>query len=119
EMLLPRAGLGLTRDGRLLFAGRAIRTFGFGYLSVILPLYLARHGFSAGDIGAVLTATLIEDALATSAFAAVADRVGRRRILMIAPVFVALAGVLLAVARARWLLILGAVLGTLSPGGQE
>ena len=45
------ARLGLTEDGRLLFAGRAVRTFGFGYLSVVLPLYLAGRGLSAPQIG--------------------------------------------------------------------
>src|SRR5690348_12852989 len=82
--LLPPARLGLTRDGRLLFAGRAVRTFGFGFLSVILPLHLAFRGFSSREIGAVLTATLVEDAIATGLFALVADRVGRRRVLMLA-----------------------------------
>jgi MFS family permease len=115
---MPR-GLGLTQDGRLLFAGRALRTFGFGYLSVILTLYLADRGLSAPQIGAVLTATLVEDALATTFLAAVADRVGRRRVLIVTPLFLTLAGVLMAVAHAPWLLIIGAVAGTLSPGGQE
>jgi MFS family permease len=111
--------LRLTADGRLLFAGRALRTFGFGYLSVILALYLAARGLSAPQIGAVLTATLVEDALATTFLAAVADRVGRRRILVVTPLFLTLAGVILAVAKAPWLLMVGAVVGTLSPGGQE
>jgi MFS family permease len=112
-------GLGLTRDGRLLFMGRALRTFGFGYLSVILTLYLARRGLSTLQIGAVLTATLVEDALATTALAAIADRVGRRRVLMLTPLFITLAGALLALARQPWLLMIAAVVGTLSPGGQE
>jgi MFS family permease len=112
-------GLGLTPDGRRLFFGRSLRTFGFGYLSVILSLYLARRGLSAPQIGAVLTATLVEDALATTVLAAVADRVGRRRILMLTPLFLTLAGALLALARQPWLLMAAAVVGTLSPGGQE
>jgi MFS family permease len=112
-------GLGLTRDGRLLFAGRALRTFGFGYLSVILTLYLADRGLSAPQIGAVLTATLVEDALATTFLAAVADRLGRRRVLVFTSLLITLAGVLLAVADAPWLLMVAAIVGTLSPGGQE
>src|SRR6266536_4720459 len=96
--------LGLTADGRLLLAGRSLRTFGFGYLSVILTLYLARRGLSAAQIGAVLTATLVEDALATTFLAALADRVGRRRVLVITPWFITLAGGLLAIAHQPWLL---------------
>src|SRR5436305_2936588 len=111
--------LGLSRDGWLLFGGRSLRTFGFGYLSVILTLYLARRGLSAPQIGAVLTATLVEDALVTTFLATVADRLGRRRILILTSLFITLAGVLLALAEAPWLLMLGAVIGTLSPSGQE
>jgi MFS family permease len=115
---MPR-GLGLTPDGGLLFAGRALRTFGFGYLSVILALYLARRGLSAPQIGAILTATLIEDALFTTLVSAVANRVGRRRILILSPLLITLAGLLLAVAKRPWLLMAAAVIGTLSPAGQE
>jgi MFS family permease len=112
-------GLGLTRDGGLLFAGRALRTFGFGYLSIILALYLDRRGLSRLQIGAVLTATMVEDALLTTLIAALTNRVGRRRVLMLAPLLITLAGVLLAIARHPWLLMGAAILGTLSPSGQE
>ncbi|MBI3947506.1 MAG: MFS transporter [Armatimonadetes bacterium] len=113
------AGIGLSRDGRLLFAGRALRTFGFGYLSIILTLFLRDQGLSTQAIGMVLTATLIEDALATTFLAAVADRFGRRRILILTPFLITLAGAVLAVAMNPWLLMIAAVIGTLSPGGQE
>ncbi|HKC12171.1 MAG TPA: MFS transporter, partial [Vicinamibacteria bacterium] len=111
--------LSLSRDGRLVFAGRALRTFSFGYLSVVLALYLAERGLSAAQIGGVFTATLVEDAVLTTLLAAVADRVGRRRILILTAPFIAVAGVFLAVARDPWLLMAAAVLGTLSPSGQE
>src|SRR5690349_13118471 len=96
--LNTRHSPGLSPDGRLLFVGRALRTFGFGYLSVVLTLYLAQRGLTTKQIGAVLTATLIEDALATTLLALVADRVGRRRILMLAPLPITLAGAVLALA---------------------
>jgi MFS family permease len=88
-------------------------------LSVVLPLYLLRRGLSAPLIGAVLTATLVEDALFTALISAFAERLGRRRVLVVVPLFLTLAGVLLAVATQPWLLIVAAVLGTLSPSGQE
>ncbi len=109
----------LTRDGRLVFAGRALRTFSFGYLSVVLALYLGEKGLSAAQIGGVFTATLVEDAVLTTLLSAVADRVGRRRILILTAPFIALAGVVLALAEDPWLLMVAAVLGTLSPSGQE
>ena len=36
----------LGRDGRLLFVARAVRAFAFGWLSVVLALYLAKRGLS-------------------------------------------------------------------------
>ena len=43
----------MTADGRLLFAARALRSFSFVWLSVILALYLAGRGLSATAIGAI------------------------------------------------------------------
>jgi MFS family permease len=111
--------LGLTRDGRLLFAARALRTSAFGWLSVILALYLARRGLGAGEIGAVFTATMAEDAILTIVLSSLAARVGSRRIMVWTAPLMTLGGLLLAVADSPRLLVIGAVLGTLSPNGQE
>jgi len=109
----------LSNSGRLLLAGRALRAFSFGWLSVILALYLAGRGFSAAAIGAVFTATMVEDALLTLGLSAVAARVGPYRLMAFTAPLIVLGGVLLAVADRPWLLLAGAVLGTLSPNGQE
>ena len=109
----------LTADGRWLFAGRALRTFSFGYLSLALALYLAARGFSAGAIGGILTATLVEDAVFTALVSGLANRVGRRRVLTACSLLISFAGVMLAVGDRPWVLVVGAVLGTLSPSGQE
>ncbi len=109
----------LSPAGRLIFAGRALRSFWFGWLSVILALYLDRRGFSAGEIGAVFTATMIEDALLTMLLATVAARLGPARVMAATAPLMTLGGLLLATAESRWLLLVGAVLGTLSPNGQE
>jgi MFS family permease len=109
----------LSREGRLLFAAKAVRTFAFGWLSVVLALFLARLGFSPAEIGAVLTATMVEDALLTIALSSLAARVGPWRIMALTAPLITVGGVLLATAEARWVLVAGAVLGTLSPNGQE
>ena len=114
-----RSPLDLSPEGRLLFLGRALRTFGFGWLSLILALYLGRRGFSAPAIGAVLTATLVEDAVFTILVASLAQRVGRRRVLLFSAFLIAAAGIVLAVTRNPLLIVVAAVLGTLSPNGQE
>jgi len=114
-----RAPIALTADGRLLFAARSLRSFGFGWLSVILALYLAERGLSAPAIGAMFTATMVEDALLTMALSTLAGRVGPARLMAMTAPLIALGGFLLATADSPLLLVAGAVLGTLSPNGQD
>ena len=114
-----RAPIALTADGRLLFAARSLRSFGFGWLSVILALYLAERGLSATAIGAMFTATMVEDALLTMALSTLAGRVGPARLMAMTAPLIALGGFLLATADNPLLLVAGAVLGTLSPNGQD
>ena len=68
----------LTSDGRLLFCTRIVRLFAYGFLSVVLVLYLAQIGLSNQEIGWLLTWTLVGDAIISLGIASVADRVGRR-----------------------------------------
>jgi MFS family permease len=100
-------------------AAKAVRTFGFGWLSVVLALYLARRGFTSAEIGGVFTATMIEDALLTMALSAVAFSIGPIRVMVLTAPLIVLGGVILALADSKGLLLVGAVLGTLSPSGQE
>lgn len=117
--MTPAARFALTSDGRLLFAARALRSFGFGWLSVILALYLAGRGLSAAAIGAVFTATMVEDALLTMALSTLAGRVGPARLMALTAPLIALGGFLLAAAESPFWLVVGGVLGTLSPNGQD
>jgi MFS family permease len=114
-----RGRLGVSPEGRLVLAAKAVRTFGFGWLSVVLAMYLTRRGFSSAEIGGVFTATMIEDALLTMALSAVATRIGPVRVMVLTAPLIAVGGIILALANAKWLLLVGAVLGTLSPTGQE
>jgi MFS family permease len=109
----------LSRDGWLIFAAKAVRAFGFGWLSVVLALYLAKRGLSAAEIGAVFTATMVEDALLTMLLAAMATRMGPARVMLLTAPLITIGGVVLATADSPWLLFVGAVLGTLSPNGQD
>jgi MFS family permease len=104
---------------QLIFAGRALRSFAFGWLSVFLALFLAGKGFGAGEIGLVFTATMVEDAVLTLFLSTMAARWGPARVMAATAPLIALGGLLLATAESRWLLLAGAVLGTLSPNGQE
>src|SRR5215207_8122802 len=89
---------GLSRDGWLLFATCAVRTFAYGFLSVILGLYLASLGYDATAIGGMVTAVLAGGAILTIALTQVADRLGRRRVLIVGAALMAIAGAVFAVA---------------------
>ena len=109
----------LSSDGRLILAARGIRTFAYGFLSVLLGLYLDGLGFSPVQVGAVLTATLAGSAALTILFTSVADRVGRRRMLTISAVLMAGAGLLFALTNRYPLLILASLTGTIGATSGE
>lgn len=115
-----RASLrGLDADGRLLFLTRVLRMFGYGFLAVVLVLYLAALGLEAIAIGAILTLTLIGDTLISLWLTTNADRIGRRRVLVIGSLLMAGAGLLFAATDWVALLILAATIGVISPTGNE
>ena len=109
----------LSRDGRLLFATRAARLFGYGFLSVILVLYLTALGISEAQVGLLLTLTLVGDTAISLWLTTNADRIGRRRMLLAGAVLMILAGVLFSITRNYFLLVLAATIGVISPSGNE
>jgi MFS family permease len=109
----------LTSDGRWLFVTRMWRMFGYGLISVVLVLYLAQVGLDEARIGLLLTVALIGDTVIALWITTVADRVGRRRMLLAGAALMVFAGVLFAVTRDFWLLLIAATIGVLSPSGNE
>src|SRR3989442_12326222 len=82
----------LSGDGRLILTARAVRTFAYGYLSVILGVYLERLGLTPWQIGAVLTATPGGSAAMTVIFSLVVNTAARRRMLLISSGLLAASG---------------------------
>ncbi len=109
----------LNRDGRLLFGTRMVRLFAYGFLSVVLVLYLAQIGLSEQQIGWLLTWTLVGDAVISLWIASLADRTGRRRMLLLGAGLMVLAGGVFALTGHLLLLTLAAIVGTISPSGAE
>jgi MFS family permease len=110
---------GLDRDGRLLFATRILRMFGYGFLAVVLVLYLAAIGLDPVAIGVTLTLTLVGDAVISLWLTTNADRLGRRRVLAAGSGLMVVAGVVFALTSWPPLLILAATVGVISPTGNE
>jgi MFS family permease len=109
----------VTRDARLLFLARAVRMSGYGALGVILVLYLAAVGLDAGEIGVLLTLTLVGDTVISLYLTTHADRIGRRRTLVIGAILMAAAGVVFTDNASFVVLLVAATLGVLSPSGAE
>jgi MFS family permease len=109
----------MTRDSYILFATRITRLFAYGFLSVVLALYLARLGFDEARIGLLITLILVGDTLISLWITASADRIGRRRMLVIGAVLMIFAGVLFAATRDFWVLLIAATIGVISPSGNE
>ena len=67
----------MNRDVRLLFSTRIIRLFCYGFLSVVLALYLSEVGLKEQQIGLLFTLTLVGDAAISLWLTTSADRFGR------------------------------------------
>ena len=109
----------LSADGGLLLATCAVRSFAYGFLSVILGLYLDAAGLSPAAIGWIFTAALAGGAMMTILITSVADRFGRRVLLIAGAGLMALAGSVFAVSANPIYLAVAAVIGTISPSGKE
>lgn len=103
----------------LLFAARITRLFAYGALSIILVLYLAEIGLSEQTIGVLLTLTLLGDAGISLAMTTTADRLGRRRMLVFGALLMVGAGVAFLLTQQPALLLLAAIIGVISPSGNE
>jgi len=117
--LVPGAFRVLTRDGYLLFLTRFIRLFAYGSLSVVLVFYLIGLGLNASQTGLLLTLTLVGDTVISLYLTTRADRMGRRRMLIVGAILMAAAGLAFACTSNLVLLIIAGTIGVISPSGNE
>lgn len=109
----------LPHDAWLLFATRFIRLFAYGALSVVLVFYLVGVGLSEPQTGMLLTLTLVGDTAVSLVLTTRADRIGRRRTLIVGAMLMAAAGLVFALTRNPWFLVLAGTIGVVSPSGNE
>jgi MFS family permease len=116
---LALRNLSLSRDGSILFTTRSLRLFAYGFLSVVLMIYLAQVGLSETQIGLLFTLTLLGDTIISFWITLAADRTGRRRMLAVGALLMVLAGGTFAVTSNFVLLLMAATIGVISPSGYE
>src|SRR5262245_50759288 len=95
-------------DVILLFGSRIVRMFAYGFLSVVLLLYLTSIGLSETQAGLLLTLTLVGDTAISLWMTVHADRFGRRRTLMIGALLMLVAGIVFALSHNFYVLLIAA-----------
>lgn len=103
----------------LLFTTRTLRLFGYGFLSVVLALYLIKSGFDDFLMGLLFSLTLVGDAGISLFLTTTADRFGRKKTLIIGAALMMVAGVVFVLTSNPLILILAAIIGVISPSGNE
>jgi MFS family permease len=106
-------------DITTLFATRSVRLFCYGFLSVVLALYLAQAGLVEKQIGLLFTLTLAGDAGISLWLTTSADRFGRKRTLLLGALLMIGAGVVFILTENPLLLMVAAIIGVISPSGNE
>jgi MFS family permease len=104
----------INRDGKLIIAVRGLRTFAHSAASVLLAIYLDLQGFSLFEIGLFLTIGSAGAAFWALVAGLVGDTLGRRRLLTLMGLLMALMGVTLTASQSLPLLTVAAFLGNFS-----
>ena len=98
-----------------LFAARALRDFGDGFVAILLPVYLLALGHSPLAVGMISTLSLLGSALLTLGVGLLGSRYDHRQLLVGAASLMVATGVSFAVIDAFALLLVVAFAGTINP----
>jgi MFS family permease len=114
--LLPR---GLPAHVWLIIAGRGLRAFGDGFVSLLLPVYLTALGFDGFQVGVLTTATLLGSAALTLGVGFLAQALGRRALLVTATLMMIGTGLGFMLETQYWPLVAIGFIGTLNPSSGD
>ena len=109
----------MSRDGKLLLTARILRTFAYGFLSIVLAIYLKVLGFDESLIRILLASTLINSIIFTLTASFYADRIGRRTTLIIYAVLMSISGAVFLFTENYVAMISAALIGTINVTGTE
>jgi MFS family permease len=102
-----------------IFVAKTARTFCYGFLGILLPVYLDELGVSAVGVGMAVTLTLVGSAALTWAVRRPAERFGGRSVLLALAALTAVSASLLLVSREPWVVVLAAMVGNVAVGAGE
>jgi MFS family permease len=98
-----------------LFAARALRDFGDGFVAVLLPVYLLALGFTPIQVGLIATISLLGSALLTIGVGFLGARHDHRQLLLIGASLMTATGLAFAAVTDYGLLLVVAFAGTINP----
>lgn len=108
-----------TRDSALLVETRGFRALGDGLVSTVLATYLLSLGMSGGQVGSIVTATLLGSAVLTLLVGLRGHGVARRRLLLAASVLMFATGLVFAFSTTFAVLLVAAFVGTINPSNGD
>ena len=113
---LIRVPDGFDRDIKLLTSSMFVRRIVMGFLQVVRAIYFALLGYTAVEIGLLLSLATIVSAVHHISFGYLCDRYGRKPFLLLGTVFATLRMVIFALSTDFWMLALGQGLGAMGEG---
>src|SRR5712664_380124 len=116
---IARVGSPVGRNARLVFTAKSARTFCYGALVVLLPVYLSELGLDATELGVAVTLTLLASTAMTFAIRWPAERWSPRVALMAQSALIIASAALFLSTRHPWLVVLAAMIGNLAVGTGE
>jgi len=103
----------LSRDGKVLLAARPLQSFSASFVSIFIAVYLSIVGLPLWQIGLVLTGGLLTSTLFTALAGFLADKMGRRRLLLVFGSIPILSGIIFARVTTPIILLPVAVVSTI------
>ena len=113
--LKPREFAAPENPARFIYAARALRDFGDGFVAVLLPVYLTAMGLGALEVGIAATFALFGSALMTLGIGLLSAWVDQRTLLMAAAGLMIATGMAFAASNTYAVVLLVALLGTINP----
>ncbi len=109
----------ISLDGKLILGARIVRTFSYGFLSIILAIYLKLVGFNEIAIGIILTATLVNSVIFNLISGVYADKFGRKKMLILYAALMIASAIIFFLTNNYVALIIAALIGTINVTGSE
>lgn len=106
-------------DIKIIWLSVFLRLSAFGATNIVLTLFLKAIGVTETSIGIFMTTTLVGDTLISYFLTWYADALGRRRVMRFGSFLMAVAGLMFAVSDSFWVLLAAAIVGVISPSGDE